>query len=96
MPDLQLFTLPFAALRDAGGRHLVERHTVRVAPSIGVLRQLQRAGRRRHAVGVRAPSPAAAARAEVAEAAVVGVGDPGFADGDGLEKNLDVILDLIF
>ena len=38
VPDQQLFALPFAALCDADGRSLLERHTIRVSPSIGVLR----------------------------------------------------------
>ena len=56
VPDQQLFALPFAALRNADGRHLVEHHTIRVSPSIGVLRQL---GERRAA----RPPPAAGAEA---------------------------------
>ena len=38
VPDQQLFALPFAALCDADGCSLLERHTIRVSPSIGVLR----------------------------------------------------------
>ena len=68
MPDGQLFALPFAALRDADGRHLVERHTIRISPSIGALRQLT-------------ATRDARSKADTTEAVVVG--DPSFApDGD--------------
>ena len=42
MPDRDLFALPFAALIDADGRHLVETHALQVAPSAGTLIELER------------------------------------------------------
>ena len=42
VPDRDLYALPFAALRDAEGTHLIERHSVRVAPSIGTLVELEK------------------------------------------------------
>jgi CHAT domain-containing protein len=74
VPDDQLFALPFAALRDADGRHLVERHTIRVSPSIGVLRQL----------GATRDTRSSEAAAATQEAVVVG--DPSFASGGGLAQ----------
>eukprot|EP00966_Prymnesium_polylepis_P274128 6332760-Prymnesium_polylepis.1 len=38
IPDADLYALPFVALLDsASGKHLIERHTIRLAPSIGTL-----------------------------------------------------------
>jgi CHAT domain-containing protein len=37
MPQGELFLLPFAALRDAQGKYLIERHTIAIAPSIQTL-----------------------------------------------------------
>ena len=37
IPQGSLFLVPFAALRDAGGNYLIQRHTLSVAPSIRVL-----------------------------------------------------------
>lgn len=37
IPQGSLFLVPFAALRDAEGRYLIQRHTLSVAPSIRVL-----------------------------------------------------------
>jgi CHAT domain-containing protein len=37
MPQGALFLLPFAALRDAQGKYLIERHTISIAPSIQTL-----------------------------------------------------------
>jgi CHAT domain-containing protein len=37
MPQGELFLLPFAALRDAQGKYLIERHTISIAPSIQTL-----------------------------------------------------------
>jgi CHAT domain-containing protein len=37
MPQGELFLLPFAALRDAQGKYLIERHTISTAPSIQTL-----------------------------------------------------------
>jgi CHAT domain-containing protein len=37
MPQGALFLLPFAALRDAAGKYLIERHTISIAPSIQTL-----------------------------------------------------------
>ena len=41
VPDRDLYALPFAALIDADGKHLIERHTLRVAPSVGTVIQLE-------------------------------------------------------
>jgi CHAT domain-containing protein len=67
VPDRDLYALPFAALRDAEGRYLIERHSVRVAPSLGTLVELEQ----RRAADSALPRQAAAA-------ALV-VGDPSFA-----------------
>jgi CHAT domain-containing protein/uncharacterized protein HemY len=37
LPQGDLFLLPFAALRDAQGKYLIERHTIAIAPSIQTL-----------------------------------------------------------
>ncbi len=37
LPQGDLFLLPFAALRDAQGKYLIERHTISIAPSIQTL-----------------------------------------------------------
>ena len=41
VPDRDLYTLPFAALLDADGKHLIERHSLRVAPSVGTVIELE-------------------------------------------------------
>ena len=41
VPDRDLFALPFAALLDVDGKHLIEKHTVRVVPSAGTLIELE-------------------------------------------------------
>ena len=65
IPDRDLLALPFAALLDSNGKHLVERHSLRIAPSVGTLIELeQRAADR----GAPPPSPPALI-----------VGDPSFA-----------------
>jgi len=63
VPDRDLYALPFAALIDADGRHLIERHSLRVAPSVGTVIELE----------ARAADQAATAKPE----ALV-VGDPTF------------------
>ena len=64
VPDSELFALPFAALQDPNGRHLIESHSIRVVPSIGTAIELE--GR-------------AAARARVpSEPTALVVGDPNF------------------
>ena len=40
IPARDLFALPFAALLDANGRHLIETHAICIAPSIGTLVEL--------------------------------------------------------
>ena len=47
MPASDLYALPVAALIDADGKHLIERHTLRVAPSVGTVIQLEDALRAR-------------------------------------------------
>lgn len=42
IPDDDLFLVPFNALMDSGGRHLIERHTISVAPSIAIYALLKR------------------------------------------------------
>ena len=37
IPQGELFLVPFAALQDAGGKYLIEKHTIQTAPSIQVL-----------------------------------------------------------
>ena len=39
LPHKQLSEVPWAALIDADGRYLIERHVIRVAPSLRVARQ---------------------------------------------------------
>ena len=41
IPDGQLFFLPFAALTDAGGQPLIAKHSIRLAPSITTLAELE-------------------------------------------------------
>ena len=41
VPDRDLYALPFAALLDASGKHLIEHHSLRVAPSVGTVIQLE-------------------------------------------------------
>ena len=41
IPDRDLYALPFAALRDGNGTHLIEKHTLRIAPSAGTLIELE-------------------------------------------------------
>ena len=49
VPDRDLYALPFSALVDADGRHLIECHTLRVVPSVGTAVELEKraAGRDR-------------------------------------------------
>jgi len=42
VPDRDLFSLPFATLLAPNGRYLIENHTLRIAPSIGVILELER------------------------------------------------------
>ena len=42
IPDRDLYALPFAALLDSNGKHLIERHSMRVAPSVGTVFELER------------------------------------------------------
>ena len=42
LPDLELYSLPFAALKDNDGVHLIEKHTLTVAPSFGTVLELER------------------------------------------------------
>jgi CHAT domain-containing protein len=37
IPERYLFSIPFAALQDSTGKYLIEKHTIRTAPSIQVL-----------------------------------------------------------
>ena len=63
VPGRDLFALPFSALLDADSRHLIERHTLRVAPSVGTVIQLEE--------GLQA-------RAAPAKPSALVVGDPAF------------------
>ena len=45
IPDQELFALPFAALLDDEGKHLIERYTLSVAPSLGTVLKLQERAR---------------------------------------------------
>lgn len=40
VPHLELFHVPFAALRDASGTYLVERHAIRVLPALAMIPDL--------------------------------------------------------
>ena len=62
IPDGDLYALPFAALKNDAGRHLIESHSISVVPSIGTLAELEK---RRAATSAKL------------EAATV-VGDPSF------------------
>ena len=44
VPDGDLYALPFSALIDENGKHLIERHSLRVAPSVGTVTELERRG----------------------------------------------------
>jgi len=41
IPQGALFLLPFAALQDTSGKYLIDKHTILIAPSIQLLKQLQ-------------------------------------------------------
>ena len=41
VPDRDLYALPFAALRDSSGKHLIAKHVLSVAPSAGTLIELE-------------------------------------------------------
>ena len=41
VPDADLYALPFAALKDAEGKYLIEHHMLTVAPSIGTIIELE-------------------------------------------------------
>ncbi len=56
-PDGVLHGLPFQALRDAGGRHLVERWTVSFAPSATALLRMEDAAARRRDEGAKGAAP---------------------------------------
>ncbi|HIK18881.1 MAG TPA: tetratricopeptide repeat protein [Leptolyngbyaceae cyanobacterium M33_DOE_097] len=53
IPQGALFLVPFAALRDAAGKHLIEKHTIAVAPSIQTLAltRAQKTAEKRQKVG---------------------------------------------
>ena len=63
MPHKKLFEVPWAALTDADGRYLIERHVIRTTPSLRVTRQatdkLQQHGKQAppHVVLVGNPRP---------------------------------------
>jgi len=42
MPQAELFLVPFPALFDEGGKYLIEKHTIRIAPAIQVLQITQK------------------------------------------------------
>ena len=63
VPDRDLFALPFAALLSPEGKHLIERHSLRIAPSIGTVIELE---------------ARAAARDQPAEPTALVVGNPTF------------------
>lgn len=46
VPDEALASVPFAALREPGGRYVVEEHAVSIAPSASVYASARRSGRR--------------------------------------------------
>ena len=64
-PDGALWDVPFQALIDAQGKHLIETHSVSYAPSLSVLRQLR--------VKPAAPRPPRTALLAVANPAVKGI-----------------------
>jgi len=43
IPEGDLFRIPFAALRDASGRYLIQRHAIRLSPSVGTVAALRSA-----------------------------------------------------
>jgi CHAT domain-containing protein len=47
LPQNELFLVPFAALRDAQGKYLLEQHTLTIAPSIQVLALTERTSNRK-------------------------------------------------
>ena len=67
IPDRDLYALPFAAMVDSEGKYLIERHSVRVAPSVGTVIELQRR---------------AAARPPPSKPSAMVVGDPSFGGSD--------------
>ncbi|EOD39971.1 hypothetical protein EMIHUDRAFT_69905, partial [Emiliania huxleyi CCMP1516] len=56
IPDRDLFALPFAALLDSDGKHLIERHSLRIAPSAGTLIELEQRAADRGAPPPRPPA----------------------------------------
>jgi CHAT domain-containing protein/tetratricopeptide (TPR) repeat protein len=86
VPHKELFEVPWAALIDAHGHFLIERHVLRVAPSLRVAHQAaQRPGRRRpgHMVLVGNPLPTRLDPLPFAESEVNSV--EGILHGAGLE-----------
>ena len=63
VPDRDLFALPFAALLSPDGTHLIERHSLRITPSVGTVIELE---------------ARAAARDRSAEPTALVVGNPTF------------------
>ena len=49
LPDRDLYALPFAAMLDANGKYLIERHSLRVAASVGTVIELEKRAVRRAA-----------------------------------------------
>jgi len=42
VPDQELYALPFAALLDADGKYLIQKHSIRLAPSIGAIIEISK------------------------------------------------------
>ena len=68
IPDRDLYALPFAAMVDSEGKYLIERHSLRVSPSVGTVIELQRR---------------AASRPPPSRPSAMVVGDPSFGGGSG-------------
>ena len=74
VPDDVLWDMPFQALKDNGGRYMIENYTLIYAPSLAVLREMRRRKAADSATNV-APS-LAAARGPGSELTFLAFGDP--------------------
>ena len=50
VPDQELYALPFAALLDADGKYLIQKHSIRLAPSIGAIIEISKRATKEGAV----------------------------------------------
>ena len=76
LPDYELYALPFAALQDANGKYLIEMHTLSVAPSIGILIELEKRAISAHFAAIACRSGSRSALDAALDESALVVGDP--------------------